>query len=341
MAYEGCMDDVRKCVNGGVPDRLPVFCCTEEMDVRLAGETYEEYCSDVDILTRVTCDSIRRLDYDWAWLQVDDCIMFEPLGVGVAGEGNILRATKDYLPATRETLHHLKMPDFARDGRCPMLIEAIRRVKQEFGDTICVVGRTEAPFSSVTLLYGLTDGLMLCYDDPDLLMDTMKFFSEAQAAFGIAQFEAGADALWYGDCNAASHLISLEHYKRFAFDLTAEVAEQYRKAGGLAFYHASEEQVEFVDVMADLGCSAVSVGDGADLARCHDVVKGRAGLIGNLDPIALLCNGTPEQVAEAVGQTIDTVSRRGGHVLNSGEMVPRATPEENIRAMVRAAREKW
>jgi hypothetical protein len=40
--------------------------------------------------------------YDWAWV-VDDCFEMEPLGVGCHGEGDILRATVKYLPATAST----------------------------------------------------------------------------------------------------------------------------------------------------------------------------------------------------------------------------------------------
>ena len=33
------------------------------------------------------------------------------------------------------------------------------------------------------------------YDDPQLLKDTMRFFYDVQTEFGLAQFEAGADAV--------------------------------------------------------------------------------------------------------------------------------------------------
>ena len=341
MAYSGCMEDVTRCMRGETPRRLPVFCCTEEADVRLSGEVYERYCSDAETMARVQIEAIKRFDLDWAWLQVDDCIIYEVLGVGVVGQGNILRATKDYLPASRETLNRLKKIDFHKDGRCPVLLNAIRRVKDEFGDDVCVVGRTEAPLSSVSLLYGITETMMLLITDPQLVKDTMEYFVDLQIGFGLAQFEAGADALWFGDCNASSHLISLNHYQEFAADPLKKVAEEYAKTGKFTILHASEESPEYVNVMADLSCSAVSVGPGAPLAECYDVIAGRACLVGNVDPIEVLYRGTPEDVRKQTAEIIETVSRRGGHIINSGEMVPRDTPEENVHAMVQTARELW
>ena len=181
MAYAGVMEDIRKAVRLEKPNRLPVFACSEEFDVRMAGECYETYSNDAKVMAKCQIEAIKKYDYDWAWLQVDDCIEFEVLGVGCKGGGNILPATCDYLPPTEETLKGLKMPDPEKDGRMPILLEAISRIKEELGDTVCVTGRVAAPFSSVTLLYGMTETSMLMYDNPALIHETNKFFVELQA----------------------------------------------------------------------------------------------------------------------------------------------------------------
>jgi len=64
-------------------------------------------------------------------------------------------------------------------------------------------------------------------------------------------------------------------------------------------------------------------------------------LIGNVDPIGVLERGTPEDVERQVRDLISKVSLQGAHILNSGEMVPRDTPEANIEAMIRTARSVW
>ena len=109
MAYQGVMDDIRACVALKKPRRIPVLPMSEEFDVKWYGKyTYEEMIQSADKLVEVWSAAVREFDYDWAWLQIDDCIEFEVLGVGCVGEGNILRATHDYLPATRETLKSLR-----------------------------------------------------------------------------------------------------------------------------------------------------------------------------------------------------------------------------------------
>lgn len=341
MAYPGLKDDVKRCVAGQAPKRLPVFGCSEEFDVRIAGENYERYCSSAETMVAVQKKIVKRMDYDWVWLQIDDCIEFELLGVGVKGGGDILRATCDYLPATPETLKRLRIPDFARQGRAKELLAAIKALKKEFGDTAIVVGRTSAPFSAATLLYGINEVMTMLVDNAALLEQTMDFLAKMQIEFGLAQLEAGADAIWLGDCCASSHLISLQHWERFARPGLNRVSERYLKAGGMTFLHASEEKEKFIDKMADLKISAISIGPNADLKMAHRVCKGRMAILGNVDPIKTLLNGTPNDVKTSVERIVREVSVGGGHMLNSGEMISRDTPEENIAAMVKTGREAW
>ncbi len=106
MAYSGVIDDFRTAIALGTPKRVPVVADSEEFDVHICGGgvTYNEYNRDPKLMAASQIAAVKRFDYDWAWLQVDDCILYEVLGVEVRGEGDILPATCGYLPATQSTL---------------------------------------------------------------------------------------------------------------------------------------------------------------------------------------------------------------------------------------------
>jgi uroporphyrinogen decarboxylase len=340
MPYQGVMDDIRSCVALRKPRRIPVFALSEEFDVKWYGKySYEEAIRSADRLVEVWSAAVREFEYDWIWLQVDDCIEFEVLGVGCVGEGNILRATHDYLPATRQTLMALKMPDPLRDGRMPIKLEALRRLKDEFGDTVCIVGSNAAPYSSAGLLYGLEIPMLLMYEDPDLLRDTMDFFVDLQSRWSVAQIEAGADAIWLGDCNAFSGLLSPAHYREFAAEPCRKVIQACQEAGGMVFLHNSEISIPHIELEIGLKPDAISVGPAADLEAVLKTARGRACIMGNVDPIEVLLRGTPGQVEGDV-ERIMAIGRRGtGFMLDSGEMVPRDVPVENMRTMIRRGHE--
>ena len=338
--YNGLMDDVRTCIDLGIPRRVPVFALSEEFDVKWYGKyTYEETCQDGDKIAETLIASIEKFDYDWAWVQIDDCFEFEPLGVGTKGEGNILRATKDYLPAVKETLKNLQIPDPYKDGRMPEKLKAITKVREHFGETVCVVGGLAAPFSSVGLLYGLTESMMMIYSDPLLLRDTMDFFVEMQKVWGKAQFEAGAHAVWLGDCNAMSNLISADHYKDFAFEPCKKVVDEFNRVGGLTFLHNSEESVPHIELSTGLGASAINVGPGIDIGKAKDIVKGKTCLSGNLEPIELLMKGSAESVRKEAERIMNTAKAGGGYMFSTGEMNPRDIPVANMEALIKTAKE--
>ncbi len=135
-----------------------------------------------------------------------------------------------------------------------------------------------------------------------------------------------------------SNLISADQYKQFAFEPCARVVEAYRKAGGLTFLHNSEESVPHIEASIPLGVSVINVGPNIDIGRAKEIVRGRVCLGGNLDPIGVLMNGKPEEVAAEADRIVRAAGPGGGFIFNTGEMNPRDVPVENMRALVRGAR---
>ncbi|MEW6358057.1 MAG: uroporphyrinogen decarboxylase family protein [Planctomycetota bacterium] len=338
MAYDGMMNDLRTILDGGAPKRLPIYALSEEFDVKWYNKgTYNEIIANADTLADCWAAAAKEFGYDVVWLQIDDCVEFEPLGVGCVGDGNILRATKDYLPASRETLSGLKIPDMRNDGRLPIKMAALRKLRDEFGETACICGSLAGPYSSCGLLYGLQETMMLMFSDPDLLRDTCDFFVEMGTAYAKAQYEAGAHAVWLGDCNAMSNLISLEQYTKFAFDPCKRLVSRMKKIGLIVFLHNSEDKPPYIAKSAELGVDIINVGPYIEIGEAKKAAP-TATISGNLDPVNVLQNGTVAQVKKEAKRIV-TAGRKGNRfIFCSGEMVPRETPEGNMRAMIEVGR---
>jgi uroporphyrinogen-III decarboxylase len=147
MAYNGVIEDFQAIRSKKMPGRIPCVAISEEFDVKWHGKyTYEEFCQDGEKIFEVYKAAIEHFDYDWALLQIDDCFEFEPIGVGVNGEENIVRGTYRYLPVEKETLHRIPKMDPVNDGRFPEKLKAISKLKKYFGDTVLVTGSCAAPF---------------------------------------------------------------------------------------------------------------------------------------------------------------------------------------------------
>jgi uroporphyrinogen decarboxylase len=335
MAYKDVLKDIATCAALGVPGRTPVFGIGLHFNIRMAGITHRQYTNDIDAMVRCEAEAVEKFDYDWSLPFPDDFIEIEPLGVITKGQENIPRAAVGYLEASRRTISKLKLPDPSKDGRIPAFLEALKRIKAQLGDHVCLTGHVAAPFTAATLVFGVENTLMLLYNDPGLLHEATAFLTELEILWATAQIRAGADAIWVGDCCASSSFISGDHFSEYAAKPAASVIEQIRKHNAFSFYHAGDKNLSHLKLMADLGASAVNVAEGIDLSRVREVAK--VCLMGNMDPIKILWNGTAQDVAAQTRKIISSAGR-GGFIFNTGEGIVRQTPEENVRAMIRTVR---
>jgi [methyl-Co(III) methylamine-specific corrinoid protein]:coenzyme M methyltransferase len=340
MAYKGVIEDFQAIRRRKMPKRIPCTAASEEFDVKWFGKyTYEEFCQDGNKMVEVTRAAVEHFDYDWAWLQIDDCFEFEPIGVGVKGEGNILRATYKYLPVTRDVLGRVRKMDAHRAGRIPEKLRALKNLKEHFGDTVLVVGSCAAPFSAVGLMWSIEESMLLMLTDKDLLHDAMETWKEFYQRYIRAQQEAGADAIWLGDCNAFSSMVSVDLYNEHILPVTKELIQYCEKELDIMIWlHNSEIEVDHVRSHFPLGYSFENIGPDADMKEIRQATKGRVPISGNIDPIKVLWKGTPEIVEREVERIIGACKDGGGYIFSSGEMIPRDTPKENISAMLRTVK---
>lgn len=335
------MRDLKTCIRLGVPEAPLIFPIFEELAAHHAGETYHDYSTKAAVMAGVWDEAIQRFDVDWAGLFVDDLLEYEPLGIEIADGPDHPYAVTKYLPAEKSARDRLRLPNFRKDARLPVLMETQKRIRDRWGDQVVICKSVAAPFSGLTLLYGMDAVMLLIYDDPDFLEKSMVFLEELAIAFSLALIEAGADMIWLGDCSASSRFLSLNAYRELALEPARRVTAAIKQAGGKVIYHAGENKLPFLEETAHLGADILSVEGGIDLAQVKQTAGQRVGLSGNLDAIKLVWNGTPPEIENATRRLVTEVAARGGVIVNTGEGIPEQTPLENLMAMFRTIREAW
>lgn len=337
MAYPGVVEDLRTCAAGGVPSRVPALCLGEEFDVELYDVDYRDYIVSVEHQVACQLQAVATFDYDWILLHPDDYIEFEPLGIQTQGEARIPPAAVKCLPAQRETLSGLKLPDPESAGRMPVHLAALGGIKAAHGDNLVVAGRCAAPFSATALLYGISDALMLLFDDPQLFRDTQEFMVDLMSMWGVAQIAAGADAIWLGDCVASSGFCSPKQYREFAVEPARRVAEAIKAAGGVVIYHAGDHSLPHLEIGADY-FDIINVGEAIDLAEVKAAIGNRVCLSGNAHPIRLMNCHDLDEVAAETARIVAAGKPGGAYVFNTGEGVPRQVQPEVIQTMIQTVK---
>ena len=87
------------------------------------------------------------------------------------------------------------------------------------------------------------------------------------------------------------------------------------------------------------GADALELDFKTEAQAARDVLAGRATFIGNLDPTSVLAMGSTRDVEDKTRELLRIFAGTPGFILNAGCAIPATTPPDNIRTMIRLARE--
>ncbi len=310
-----------------------------EHAIKLAGTTYREFATKPEALSRALVKSVKRYAYDWIWVYITDWIEFECLGAKMEYEDVVPPRCVEFAVKDDTDINDLKAPNPWQDGKMPVILRGIEIMKKEVGSEIMLCGRVACPFSSAILMRGIERGFVDLYRRQDVFRKMMDLGLQIAISFGKAQLEAGAHALWVGDVFASSRFISAKRFQELAFPYEKKLIDEIRRMGGVSFIFHDETEVSRLIEEAKVGADVIGIGNDTDLADGRRALGDDFCLSGNVDPIRVLLQGSPEGVVKAVKKCIQDAGKKGGFILNTGECVCRDTPPENLDAFVRAVRE--
>jgi uroporphyrinogen-III decarboxylase len=90
--------------------------------------------------------------------------------------------------------------------------------------------------------------------------------------------------------------------------------------------------------MVDTGAGIIEIDQKANMIASKDAARGKATLLGSIDPSGVLARGTPEQVKDKALEALEIMAPDNGFILGPGCAMPASTPDENIDALIEVAR---
>ncbi len=307
---------------------------------RLAGYTLQAYTESAQVLAECVVRYYERFRPDAVWLSADTWVTAEAMGAAVRfpGPDQPKCGTGQALVRSAADVARLARPDPGTGGRYPLMVEAMRRVRQALGDGVFLVACFDQyPFSLACELLGAEHAMLRLSDDGPLVEAVMEHGLEYAVAYGRALADAGADMLSGGDSPAG--LLGPRFYREAALPfeqrLIARLKAETRRPVSL---HICGDARPILAAMATSGADVLELDSRVNLADAARLVGPKVTLWGNLDPVALLARGTAQAVRVATRQLLDTV-RQCHHprfVVSSGCTLAVETPAENLQAMLAA-----
>jgi [methyl-Co(III) methanol-specific corrinoid protein]:coenzyme M methyltransferase len=186
------------------------------------------------------------------------------------------------------------------------------------------------PWSLGYHCFGVETFLLMALDDPGKTMQCLDRMKEVTVAFGIAQIEAGADALTLPD-HATGDLVSADYYRRFLRDLHIEFVERIPIP---LILHICGRTVDRMGYIAETGMAAFHYDSKNRPGESLDAVHGDIALIGNINnPETLFARG-PEQVHAEVVANVEA----GIQMVGPECAIPLQTSIENLLEIPKAVK---
>jgi MtaA/CmuA family methyltransferase len=173
------------------------------------------------------------------------------------------------------------------------------------------------------------------YDDPDFIRGLFDFVIGLELEFAKAQIEAGAD--WLGVGDAAASLVGRKFYDELIWPCEKRLVDGIHEMGGRVRLHICGNTKHLSEGMGKLGCEIVDLDYLNPVAEARQKTGPGQVLLGNIDPVSVLRDGTPGEVYRAIEECHQAAGPN--YIVSAGCEVPRDTPPENVRAMMRYARE--
>lgn len=340
---------VRKAMDFEEPDRVPIYTPMSWM-INFAGNNMnylgqkekdvycKEWITNVDVHVDTVIKSFDYLDYDIVMPFVGDIFLFEALGCTISmPDWDSPYISKTAIDDVKDW-GNLDFPDMDSNNAMLGQYESLRMVDKELNvkrdEDIFISGSIyAAPLTFAGMVLGLDNLMYALVTNPDEVKELVEFCTDVTTEFAKAQIDAGADQIWAGDSIASGSLISPEMFREFALPYAKKQSKELQKyKDKYAYhYHLCGEAQDRIEDLASMETSMVSLDNGVSLKEVKDKVGDRLCIVGNINPVGTLYQGTPEQIEKEGKQCISDAALGGGFIYWAGCDLPFDCPVENIR----------
>ena len=304
--------------------------------ISLLGVSVREMISDSALQAEGMKRIADRVDSAAAVSLMDLSVEAECFGSQIVVSEDEVPTVKGSIVSSQEEVDALMVPAVGT-ARTGIYIEAVRRAKEEITDRPVFAGMI-GPYSLAGRLADVTEIMLYCYDEPEMVESLLEKVTEFLIAYGKAYKEAGADGILMAEPLAG--LLSPSLVEEFSSPYVKRIVDALQDENFLVIYHnCGNTTVQSIDSILSTGSAAYHFGNAIDMAEMMRHIPADTVAMGNVDPAGQFRNGTPESIRQETLSILKACSGYPNFVISSGCDIPPLSKWENIDAFFAAVEE--
>lgn len=269
---------------------------------------------------------------------------FMDLSVEAEAFGANIRFSEDEVPTvvgsivkSEEDVINLKVPKVGAK-RTQIYLDAMKKAKQEIKDCPVFAGCI-GPFSLAGRLLGVSEAMISCYDEPEMVHLVLKKATEFLINYLQAYKDLGIDGVFMAEPLAG--ILSPNLCDEFSSRYVKEIVSALDDDSFLVAYHnCGNNTLKMVDTILSTGCRLYHFGNAISIEQMLKLMPKDVMVMGNIDPVSLK-DASKEDVIAATNALLEAVGDVDNFVISSGCDIPPFAKWENIDAFMKTAQEYY
>ncbi|NPV75734.1 MAG: uroporphyrinogen decarboxylase [Anaerolineae bacterium] len=222
------------------------------------------------------------------------------------------------------------------EGRLPMILDVMRRMKSAVGENTALYGLITGPFTLASHLRG-TDIFLDMVDHEDYLNELLRYCREVARCMADYYIEAGMDIIALVDPLVSQ--ISPRHFKRFLAEHFSGLFDDIRSRGVFSSFFVCGDATKNIEVMCQTNPDCIAIDENIDMAAAKAITdRYNIAISGNIPLTTRMLLGSQQDNMKYVIDLMDSVSHHN-LIISPGCDMPYDVPVENAIGVMQAVRE--
>jgi len=302
----------------------------------LKGYTAEQMLRDPDKIVESLNEVAKLYMPDGMPVIFDLQVEAEILGCDLMWAENNPPSVKTHPLEKEKTIPCICRIPSPESGRIPVILDAMRRIKETAGKDIALYGLVCGPFTLASHLRG-SSIFMDMMKDQDYVSDLIGYCGQVACKMAGMYIDAGMDVIAVVDPLISQ--VSPRMIDRMMSETFTAVFDYIRSRDVLSCFFVCGNATKQIETMCKMNPDGISVDENVDIPKAKEISdKYNINIGGNIPLTTTMLHGTQKDNMKCVIDLMDSVEDHTNFIVSPGCDMPYATPVENTIACAQAVK---